>query len=136
MFTANNKRRDDHATRLTLVKHRISLDPRVTSGFLKVNIATSEVNGLFMAFSTARRGLFVGYDEHRRAYMVLPDGGAQAVLSRSVVFDERVVVQRILGFCARGKDNSYSLDRDKEVSGSIHHVNGQIYYYFVHTWHA
>ena len=56
--------------------------------------------------------------------MVLPDGGAQAVLSRSVVFDERVVVQRILGFCTRGKDNSYSSDRDEEVSGSILYING------------
>ena len=35
---------------------------------------TSEVNGLFTSFSTARHGLFVGYDDHRRAYMVLPDG--------------------------------------------------------------
>ena len=60
---------------------------------------TSELNGPFTSFSTAQRGLFVGYDEHRRAYMVLPDGGARVVLSRSVVFDERVVVQRILGFC-------------------------------------
>ena len=41
------------------------------------------------------------------------------------MFDERVVVQIILGFYMRGKDNSYSLDRDEEVSGSILHINGR-----------
>ena len=83
---------------------------------------TSELNGPFTSFSTARRGLFVGYDEHRRAYMVLPDGGARVVLSRSVVFDERVVVQRILGFCSRNKDGSNSAGQDEDVSASIRYI--------------
>ena len=55
--------------------------------------------------------------------MVLPDGGARVVLSRSVVFDERVVVQRILGICSRNKDGSNSAGRDEDVSTSIRYKN-------------
>ena len=56
--------------------------------------------------------------------MVLPDGGAQVVLARSVVFDKRVVVQTILGFCTRSKDNSHSSDRDEQVTSSVRHIHG------------
>ena len=57
--------------------------------------------------------------------MVLPDGRAQVVLSRSVIFDEfeRVVIQRILGFCTRGKDKPDSSDRDEGVSSSVRHMH-------------
>ena len=36
-----------------------------------------------------------------------------------------MVVQRILGFCTRGKDNPYSSDRDEGVSSSVRHINGE-----------
>ena len=38
--------------------------------------------------------------------MVLPDSNARVVFSRSVVFDEGVIVQRILGLFARGNTGS------------------------------
>ena len=48
-------------------------------------------------FSTsANHGMFLGYDEHRRAYKVLPQGCRLPVYSRSVIFDERGVIQRAL----------------------------------------
>ena len=53
----------------------------------------------FLEFSTASRGIFVGYDEHRRAFRVLPEGANAYILARSVVFDERSTIQRMLKFC-------------------------------------
>ena len=50
-------------------------------------------------YSTSKRGVFVGYDEHRRAYRILPDGARSFVVSRNVVFDERSIVQRMLTDC-------------------------------------
>jgi hypothetical protein len=36
----------------------------------------------------AIKGIFIGYDERRRAYRVLPDGSTRYIVSRSVIFDE------------------------------------------------
>ena len=41
----------------------------------------------------------MGYDEHRRAFRVLPEGANAYILARSVVFDERSTIQRMLKFC-------------------------------------
>ena len=75
----------------------------------------SQYNIPFLTFSTALRGTFVGYDEHRRAYRVLPDGRGQYVLARTVVFDERTVVRRMLGHCARGGAVVADPDRDDDA---------------------
>ena len=49
-----------------------------------------------MSLSRAARGIFVGYDEHRRAYRILPDGASQYVVARVAVFDESSIIRRML----------------------------------------
>ena len=47
--------------------------------------------------------------------MILPDANARVVLPRSVVFDERMIVQRIWGTqCARDKLGDQTLDCNEE----------------------
>ena len=46
--------------------------------------------------NSANLGMFIGYDEHRRAYKVLPRGHRLPIYSRSVIFDERGVIIRAL----------------------------------------
>ena len=41
----------------------------------------------------------MGYDEHRRAYRILPDGEVHYVVARVVVFDERPIIRRMLNRC-------------------------------------
>ena len=45
--------------------------------------------------------MFVGYDEHRRAYRILPDGAIKYVLARVVVFDERPIIRKMLSSCTK-----------------------------------
>ena len=55
---------------------------------------------------TSNPGLFLGYDEHRRALKVLPRGGRLPVFSCSVIFDERGVLQRALHTAQSGHISS------------------------------
>ena len=41
-----------------------------------------------LSLSRAARGMFVGYDEHCRAYRILPDGASHYIVARVVIFDE------------------------------------------------
>ena len=75
------------------------LDPTIPS--LPQSIASlPEYSGTGpLSLSRAARGIFVGYDEHRRAYRILPDGAVHYVVARVVVFDERPIIRRMLNRC-------------------------------------
>ena len=77
----------------------------------------------FTNFSRARRGMFVGYDETRRAYKILPDGAIKFVVARVVVFDERTVVRRILRLCAHGTEEDS--DGEHDDSGNVVYSRGE-----------
>ena len=49
-----------------------------------------------LSLSRAARGTFVGHDEHRRAYRILPDGASHYIVARGVVFDEVPIICHML----------------------------------------
>ena len=55
------------------------------------------------SLSRAARGMFVGYDEHLRAYWILLDGASHYIVTRVVLFDEIPIVQRMLSRCSKSE---------------------------------
>ena len=56
-------------------------------------------------YSTSKQGMFVGYDEHQRAYRILPDGAKSFV-----VFDEWSIVQHMLFDCTLERSEGKTIE--------------------------
>ena len=100
------------------------LDPSIQSFPAAVSQLDAYSGTGSLSLSRAARGMFVGYDEHRRAYRILPDGAIKYVLARVVVFDERLIIRKMLSNCSRSANiNDDSSDVDEEiVHGHMHAV--------------
>ena len=57
-------------------------------------------------------GMFVGYDEHRRVYRILPEGSSHYVVARAVIFDERMIIQKMLARCTKTHQHVHDIDSD------------------------
>ena len=88
------------------------LDPQIPSlpFHLSSNVEYSGTGSL--SLSRAARGMFVGYDEHRRAYRILPDGASHYIVARVVIFDEVPIIRRMLSRCLKSEQLESSDDEE------------------------
>ena len=88
------------------------LDPQITSlpSHLSSNVEYSGTGSL--SLSRAARGIFVGYDEHRCVYRILPDGASHYIVARVVIFDEVPIIRRMLSRCLKSEQQESSDDEN------------------------
>ena len=83
----------------------------------------------------------MGYNEHRRAYRVIPDGAHKHVVAQSVIFDEREIVERTRIFLTEYSDQANILRSLKVavlgkslIPPTSHLLHYSIEFHFLQSW--